>query len=105
IHLPGSIQPGGVLLALAGEPPRIVCASANLRQHFGNGAEDVVGKPLSAALGEETASQLAVDLAAIVASDTPVYLRTISSPTEDGPFYPYHALAHASPDGTRILEL
>ena len=31
IHLPGSIQPGGVLLALAGEPPRIVCASANLK--------------------------------------------------------------------------
>ena len=105
IHVPGSIQPAGVLLALAGDPARIVCASANLRAHFGNRAEDVIGKPLSAALGEEIASRLATDLEGVEASDTPVYLRTLASPTEDGPFYSYHALLHASPDGTKVLEM
>ena len=105
IHIPGSIQPSGVLLGLTGTPARIICASANLNAHFGPRAEDVIGKPLAAALGEETASRLAVDLEGVQASDTPVYLRTIAAPTEHGPFYSYHALVHASPDGTKVLEL
>ena len=105
IQIPGSIQPNGVLLALEGDSGRIACASANLKQHFGRNPQDVLGKPLAAALGEETASRLLADLVGAVTSDSPIYLRTVAAPAESGPYYSYHALVHASPGGPKILEL
>ncbi len=105
IRVPGSIQPSGVLLALSGEPARIVGASANLRQHFGRDAAEVTGQPLGAALGEVYASRLSSDLHDVEPSETPVYLRTISAAREDGPFYAYHTLVHRNPDGVEVLEL
>jgi chemotaxis family two-component system sensor kinase Cph1 len=46
IHLPGSIQPHGAVLVLAGDQLRIVQASANLRSVTGIG-EDALGRNLS----------------------------------------------------------
>ena len=105
IRVPGSIQPSGVLLALAGDPARIVCASSNLREHLGRDAAELIGQPLSAALGEDYAARLSGDLYGLRPSETPVYLRTVSAPREDSPCCAYHVLVHANPDGKQVLEL
>lgn len=104
IHLPNSIQPSGVLLAL-NQDLKVVFASANLRQHFQIDAADSIGNPLAAAIGSEYGSRLERDLASVNLGATTVYLQTISAPLVDGPYYAYHALAHRSRDRFTILEL
>jgi light-regulated signal transduction histidine kinase (bacteriophytochrome) len=50
IHVPGAIQPHGVLLALAEPDLSIAHASVNLGQHTGRSAEDLLGQPLASLL-------------------------------------------------------
>jgi chemotaxis family two-component system sensor kinase Cph1 len=52
IHIPGSIQPHGVLLAVEEPSLRVVLASANLRESLGPSPDDAVGQPLAAVLGD-----------------------------------------------------
>ena len=47
IHIPGTIQPHGVLLALAEPSLAVVQVSANVGEHFSAAVEDVLGHPLS----------------------------------------------------------
>lgn len=52
IHMPGAIQPHGVLLAATEPDHRVVMASANTAAVLGAGPEDLVGRPLDDIVGE-----------------------------------------------------
>jgi light-regulated signal transduction histidine kinase (bacteriophytochrome) len=54
IHIPGAIQPHGVLLALD-ERMRVAAASTNTDRHLGVPADALVGRPLDEAVGATTA--------------------------------------------------
>ena len=47
IHIPGTIQPYGVLLALAEPELTVAQVSENVGDHFPLGVEDILGQPLS----------------------------------------------------------
>ena len=72
IHIPGAIQPCGVLLALDPACETIVAASANAAALF--------GKPLSAMLGARAASLLGEQL--------PLRIRSLLAPARDGVVLP-----------------
>ncbi|MCD4532668.1 SpoIIE family protein phosphatase [Nocardioides sp. cx-169] len=58
IHVPGAIQPHGVLLALTEDAAEVVMASVNAAAMLGIAADDVVGRPLADVLGPEAAAQV-----------------------------------------------
>jgi len=61
IHIPGSIQPHGILLAIRLSDRTIAYASANVAEIFGFGATDVLGRPFDQvlpALSAEFSTQL-----------------------------------------------
>ena len=62
IHVPGSIQPKGVLLVLDANLT-IVAASANSAEVLDRNAAELVGLPLAAALGPDAARRLVDELA------------------------------------------
>lgn len=51
IHVPGMIQPRGVLLVVREADGVLLQASANVERHLGRSAEALVGRPLADALG------------------------------------------------------
>ena len=97
IHVPGTIQPHGALLSLRGPDLTIAQASANVAEHLGRSLHDVLGRPLSAVLDAEAASQVQ---AAFEADDleerNPLHL-TIAGRRHDG-------IAHRHA-GASILEI
>ena len=58
IHIPGSIQPHGLLLALAEPAATILQASANVEAHLGVTVEQILGQPLATALGAAAAAEV-----------------------------------------------
>src|SRR5438270_7484697 len=57
IHIPGMIQPFGVLLALDSEM-RVVQVSENVGDHLSMGAQDALGRPLSDLVGLTAAEEV-----------------------------------------------
>src|SRR5690606_8968596 len=66
IHVPGLIQPRGVLLVVREADGVLLQASANVERYLGAAADDLAGRPLADALGEQPA-RLVLDHAASVA--------------------------------------
>lgn len=101
IHVPGRIQPHGVLLALDEPGLTVRMASANVLDHLGVAAESVVGSPLADLVApgdfEEARPWL---LAEDVHESNPSRLRMRAR----GGVLAYDALAHRH-DGRLILEL
>jgi len=58
IHIPGAIQPYGVLLALAGPELRVAQASESAREHLGREAESLPGRELGEVLGAPAAARV-----------------------------------------------
>ena len=58
IHIPGSIQPHGVLVAVSDEDLRVVHASENLHSWFGVGAEQAIGRTLGELFGTALETRL-----------------------------------------------
>ncbi|MFC4783215.1 SpoIIE family protein phosphatase [Nocardioides sp. MAHUQ-72] len=58
IHVPGAIQPHGVLLAVDPTSLEVAVASANCEQQTGVLLADAVGSPLAAFIGEDAAEQV-----------------------------------------------
>ncbi len=58
IHIPGSIQPHGALLAVRPGDGMIVQASANTGQVFGLEPEELLGRPLADGIGADLAAQV-----------------------------------------------
>jgi light-regulated signal transduction histidine kinase (bacteriophytochrome) len=97
IRTPGSIQPHGFLLALAGG--LVVQASDNLEMHAGVAPAAALGQPLARALGPAAAAQLDAELAAMDLRARPGYAGTVTLPNGRS----FDALAHAY-DGLTIIE-
>lgn len=64
IHIPGSIQPHGVLFALSEPGLLIEVVSENALAHLGKSAESLLNQPLAAAIGEAAAEAFRRTLAA-----------------------------------------
>ncbi len=98
IHIPGSIQPHGFLLTLAGPELVVEHVSGNLAQLAGQSPRDVVGRPLAEvrAIGSP---ELCRAVLASGGAREPVSVATVRTERT-----PYRAIVHRSGDLT-ILEL
>lgn len=95
IHLPGSVQPHGVLIIIndAGD---VTHASSNTADLFGIGHDELLGRPLSSALG--------VTLAALVESSSVGRKASLRGTIVVGPRGGvFHVLTHRAPAG-RVVE-
>ena len=102
IHIPGSIQPYGMLLALGSRGLPVLQASANCAALFGRPVEEVIGHFLGELLPMAEPTVLA-SLEARVPDQGSLVLKRLhlGGGARDGVF---HATAHRS-DGSIILEL
>lgn len=101
IHVPGRIQPHGVLLAIAEPELRIVQASANTAQHFGLAPEALLDQPLAQLLGDEYIDYLRNTLAIEQLDQNPLYIWTAQI---NGSEQRFDGLIHRH-QGVLILEL
>lgn len=91
IHIPGSVQPRGVLLVVHDDV--VVQVTANVAELLGRGVDDVLGHPLGEVLGTAAAAAVVAHAAAPGdVRDHPVLLRLpdgtpwdASSTTRPGP--------------------
>lgn len=91
IHIPGSIQPHGFLFALAEPDLLVMQASSNVTDYLGLEINQVVGAPLTKVFDQSQADHLIKVLQRAELDESPVYLRTVSSPVTGRAFY---AIAH-----------
>lgn len=103
IHIPGFIQPHGVLLAInTSLTPTIVQCSQNTEDHLGIAYEDVLGMPLENLIGEQEVSKLlGSSFNANVTSDLHYMDLTIKVSGEERVF---SSVLHES-EGLLILEI
>ncbi|HET9040975.1 MAG TPA: ATP-binding protein [Gemmatimonadales bacterium] len=100
IHIPGSIQPHGILLVLA-EPDLVVDqVSANTESYFGRPADAVLGRPLVELLGPAETGRIAAVVRSAELEGQPLYAATV---TADGAG-PFEAVVHRR-HGVLMLEL
>ncbi len=99
IHLPGSIQPHGVLLVLDEHDLTVVQASENAAQHLGTNGAQYVGRNVAELLGAYLAQRLESELDNLRPLTRPTYLGPVASSRRR-----FHALAHRTAAGI-LLEL
>ncbi len=78
IHIPGSIQPHGVLLALAEPDLTIIQVSANTHAFLGRHPRDLLGQPLSALFDPEQIAELHVCLRNEQVDENALYALTLA---------------------------
>src|SRR3954453_19191641 len=76
IHIPGSIQPHGVLFALSAADLTVTQVSANVERFIGRNAESTLSQPIERVLGEGVGQQVRAMVAAQALEQNPSYLRT-----------------------------
>jgi chemotaxis family two-component system sensor kinase Cph1 len=96
IHIPGSIQPHGFLLALDSDG-RIAQASTNAAPALGTTQKELLGSDPSRILGKSVALRAAVEAGRL--DPGPKYLQAVTAPGGTR----YHALAHRQ-NGVVVLE-
>lgn len=102
IHIPGSIQPHGVLLAVSTDKFTIIQSSTNTGEVLGIAYEDILGKSLKDLIPElELDNMVKMYRNRSVPSALDYMQVTIHTPDGDKPFF---AIMHDS-DNTLILEL
>ncbi|BDC50334.1 histidine kinase [Bryobacterales bacterium F-183] len=94
IHIPGSIQPHGILLSLDHASFRVLQASANAIDLFGVPAEELIGRTLSEVLLSRDAGEMLEAIERAVLESTPVYLASIGVRAGGGNDRLYRAVAH-----------
>jgi len=99
IHIPGTIQPHGVLLALSEPGLKIVQASANTGEMFGVTPGNLLGQPLDVLMGPEQAARLA-DIVARNAFAESLTVKTFDFSQSST----FHAILHRG-DAGLVLEL
>ena len=104
IHIPGSIQPHGMLLAL--EMPGLVVdrASANVEEWVGKPAAAILGRPVEEALGVDLGGRLRAALADGSIERSPVALAGARAILPGGP-RSFEAIAHRSGPSMVVVEL
>jgi chemotaxis family two-component system sensor kinase Cph1 len=101
IHIPGSIQPHGVLLALAEPDLTIVQASANTFAFLRRHPRELLGRPLSELAGDEQVAFLRQSLASEPVDESPLYTLTLAAGEAGQRF---DVIAHRTA-GMLVLEL
>jgi len=97
IHIPGGIQPYGVLLVLAGPDLTIVQCSDNTAGLLGVPPQQMLDQPLHAFIGETAAKQIATTPDDDLKMLNPLPLRVNEAAM--------NALAHRAPDGRLVFEI
>ena len=101
IHIPGRIQPHGMLLAISEPDLLIVQASTNTYQHIGRTHEALLGLPLADMLGSEYVDYLRNTLMIEQIDQNPLYVWTAQI---NGSEQRFDGLIHRH-NGVLILEL
>ena len=101
IHIPGSVQPHGVLLVLDADY-NVVQASRSVEAHLGFTAEAVLGNRLSTLIVAEDAQEVVDRIADGPLELHPVYLTSIRAQAVETVF---DAIVHRNKDGLLVLEL
>ncbi|NTW97180.1 MAG: GAF domain-containing protein [Oscillochloris sp.] len=101
IHIPGSIQPHGVLLALSEPDLTIIQASANTQPFLGRELHALLGQPLSALLSPDQLAYLRECIAGEQVDENPLYTLTMAIGDQGQLF---DVIAHRM-SGLLILEL
>ncbi len=92
IHIPGAIQPHGVLLTLS-EPALVVLqASANINTELGLGAASVTGQALGSLLGEAALAQVRLALADLDADEDEQHQVTLNGELFDALLHRHQGL-------------
>src|SRR5918998_4979434 len=102
IHIPGSIQPHGILLAVRLSDKTLAYASANAAPVFGLGSAPVLRQPLNRVL-PNLAREFEAELSEALPAGSARYIRTLTVETASGPQV-YDAVISRSGDHG-ILEL
>lgn len=101
IHIPGRIQPHGLLLALSEPDLLILQVSANIEQQLGIAPSSLLGQPLSSLLGDHDLAYLRSVLVLDDLEQNPLYVWTVPlSPTQQQ----FDGVVHRH-GGVLILEL
>lgn len=100
IHVPGSIQPHGLLLVLADDGRAVRRASTNTGELLGRPPGEVIGRPLAEVLGADTAAALAAEFPRVPTHARPVRVGTVQLPGRGT----FDAVAHRTAAGI-VLEL
>lgn len=103
IHVPGSIQPHGLLLVLAESDLTIVQASENIYSLLGVEADEILGSRLERVLGFDNAKHLEADLSRVPARSRPAALRKFAIQA-GGRERLFQALAHRT-ESAIVVEL
>lgn len=103
IHIPGSIQPQGVLLVLDTDAMTIVQASENTSDFLGVTAESLLGQSLEVAVGQANAAEITRKVARLDPSAAAQHVTTLRLGPKDQE-RAFHAIAHFS-DAGLVLEL
>ncbi|MEO7910959.1 MAG: ATP-binding protein, partial [Roseiflexaceae bacterium] len=101
IHIPGRVQPHGVLLVITEPDLRIIQASSTTAQHFGLAPEALLELPLTALLGGEYVDYLRNTLASEPIDQNPLYVWTAPI---NGSEQRFDGLIHRN-NGVLLLEL
>lgn len=101
IHIPGSIQPHGVLLVLSEPDLTFVQVSANTFSFLGRQPGDLLGQPLSSLLDPAQMAYLHDCLVTEQVDENPIYTFTL---TITGAAQPFDVIAHRI-HGLLVLEL
>jgi light-regulated signal transduction histidine kinase (bacteriophytochrome) len=102
IHIPGSIQPHGVLLLLA-DSGAVRQVSENVKEHFGKAASEVLETSLAGLLGESVAREVEKSLPRVADRRRPILLTKFQRAVSQGS-RSYYAVGHRTTAGL-ILEL
>lgn len=99
IHVPGSVQPHGVLLGLRESDLTVVLASRNVDEFLGRPLAAVLGRPLDRTLAKARETELRAALARLPASGEPVLLGSLEHDGRE-----LSAVLHRA-DGLVVLEI
>jgi two-component system, chemotaxis family, sensor kinase Cph1 len=102
IHIPGAIQPHGLLLGLNPADYSFTHISQNSEKFLGLGATEALTKSLADLLDETSAKETLSALRRITKHPKPTYLQPVKLRYSNTRF---DAIAHQSPSGPLILEL
>lgn len=108
IHIPGSIQPRGVLLVVQEPTFEIRQTSANVTDLLGLAVDDVLGKQLSAIIGSEQAARIERAAAAFgdLRQRNPIEFEIpVHGPLVPNQLRPFDAILHRSTTGALVVEL
>lgn len=110
IHIPGQIQPHGVLLSLQGPDFKILQLSQNINEFFGLSAETLLDKPLGCFLSPSQVRKIArysqqENLEDINPFELKIRISIKSNKTEIGSFQKFHGILHRNKSNILILEL